>query len=66
MCAGVIEKVSKSLFSVIKFNQNLVSFTCSYCVGGLGTCGGSRRYGFALFTTEVCVRSSKVFYIETI
>ena len=47
-------------------NQNLVSFTCSHCVGGFGICGGSRRYGFVLFTTEVCVRSSMVFCIETI
>ena len=31
-----------------------------------GTCGGSRRYGFVLFTTKVCVRSSMVFGIETI
>ena len=56
----------KSLFSINKPNQNLVSFTCSHCVGGFGTCGGSRRYGFVLFTTEVCVRSSMVFCIETI
>ena len=49
-----------------KPNQNSVSFTCSHCVGGFGTCGGSRRYGFVLFTTEVCVRSSIVFCIETI
>ena len=47
-------------------NQNLVSFTCFHCIEGLDTCGGSRRYGFALFTMEVCVRSSTVFCIETI
>ena len=28
-------------------------------IGGLGTCGGSRRHGSVLFTTEVCVRSSE-------
>ena len=56
----------KSLFSINKPNQNLVSFTCSHSVGGLGTCGGSRGYGFVLFTMEVCVRSSMVFCIETI
>ena len=42
-----------------KLSENLVSFACSDCVGGLGTCGGSQRYEFVLFTTEVCVRSSK-------
>ena len=47
------------MFSINKLSENLVSFACSHCVGGLGTCGGSRRYEFVLFTTEVCVRSSK-------
>ena len=55
----------KSLFSINKLNQNLVSFACSHCVGGLGTCGGSQRYVFVLFTTEVCVRSSMVFCLGT-
>ena len=32
----------KSLFSINKLNQNLVSFACSHCVGGLETCGGYR------------------------
>ena len=49
----------KSLFVINKLNQNLASFACSQCVGSLGTCGGSRRYGFVIFTTEVCVRSSE-------
>ena len=49
----------KSLFSINKLNQILVSFACFHCVEGLGTCGGSWRYGFVLFTREVCVRSSK-------
>jgi len=28
----------KSLFSINKLNQNLVSFACSHCGAGLGTC----------------------------
>ena len=56
----------KSLFSINKPNQNLVSFTCSYCIGGFGTCVGSQRYGFVLFTTEVCVCSCMVFCIKMI
>ena len=49
----------KSLFKINKLNQNLVSFACSHCVRGLSTCGGSQKYGFVLFITEVCVRSSE-------
>ena len=49
--------INKSLFSINKLNQNLVSFACSQCVRDLGVCGGSWRYGFVLFTTEVCLRS---------
>ena len=49
----------KSLFKINKLNQNLVSFACSHCVRGLSTCGGSQKYGFVLFTTEVCIRSSE-------
>ena len=56
----------KSLFSINKPNQNLVSFTCSHCVGDFGTCVSSQRYGFVLFTTEVCVCSCMVFCIKMI
>ena len=46
----------KSLFSINKLNQILVSFACFHCVEGLGTCGDSWRYGFVLF---VCL-----FYLQ--
>ena len=52
--------MNKSLFSINKLNQNLVLFARSRCVRDLGICGGSRRYGFVLFTTEVCVRSGSL------
>ena len=39
---------------------------CSHCVGGFGTCVGSQRYGFVLFTMEVCVCSCMVFCIKMI
>ena len=54
--------IYKSLFSINKLNQNLVSFACSHCVGGLGICGGSRRYGFVQEPSNrllVCVRSGE-------
>ena len=63
MCGDLlfsIQQINKSLFLTIKLNQNLISFACSHCVGGFGTCRVSWRYGFVLFTTEVCVRSSRV------
>jgi len=50
ICARVIEVVSmylyKSLFSINKLNQNLVSFACYHC----GAREGSQRYGFVSFT----------------
>ena len=45
----------KSLFSINKLNQNLVSFACSHC----GAREGWRRYGFVSFSKEVCVPSSE-------